>query len=53
VDINKLLKEYLEEVCIGVEVKEHVEKWNRLFSEAKPSAEGFGSRSVREDREGH
>ncbi|PSN82163.1 VapB-type antitoxin [Candidatus Marsarchaeota G2 archaeon OSP_D] len=53
VNINKLLKEYLEEVYIRVKAKEHVEKWNRLLSEAKPSAEGFASRSVREDREGH
>ena len=53
VDINKLLKEYLEEVYVRVKAKEKVERWGRLLSEAKPSAEGFASRSVREDREGH
>jgi len=53
VDIDKLLKEYLEEVYIRVKAKEYIEKWDHLLSEAKPSAEGFASRSVRGDREGH
>ncbi len=53
IDLNRLLKEYLEEVYVRVKAGDYVEKWSRLLSEARPSAEGFAVRSVREDREGH
>ena len=51
IDVAKKVRKLLEELAWKVRVRRHVESWDRILSNIKPSAKGFSAKSVREDRE--
>ena len=53
IDISQEVKKFLEELYIKVKAKEYVNKWIEELKDIKPSEEGFSTKSIREDREGH
>ena len=53
IDIDKEVREFLEELYLKVKAKEYVDSWTKLLENVKPSEKGFSETSVREDRESH
>jgi len=53
INISQEVRKFLEELYIKVKAKEYVNKWIEELKDIKPSEEGFSTKSVREDREGH
>ncbi len=53
IDISEAVRNYLEELAYRIKLKHYISKWDMLLRNIKPSEKGFGSKSVREDRESH
>lgn len=53
VNISKEVKQFVEDLAWKVELKERLKKLNKVLEKMPPAEQGFSSKSVREDREGH
>lgn len=53
IDVPTEVRHHLEELAWRVELKERLARLDKALAGMPPAHEGFASKSVREDREGH
>ena len=51
INITQEIKRHLEELAWRIEVKERLERLDKILNKIPPAEDGFSAKSVREDRD--